>query len=152
MILKNDVLASKGSLQGIYGVYQTTNGRTSWKSASKAIWYIPDYDDWAIGDLEDIGTKTREIKSNGDQSNRSPSEVPNNKWHYYKNGWKNVDGEIIVKCVNDKGKITHREFWLGNDKSIMYFQILNIMCKNVKKTSRNSKKIFCTLSFFAKSS
>ena len=97
MILKNDVLASKGSLQGIYGVYQTTNGRTSWKSTSKAIWYIPYFDDWAIGDLSNIGTTTREIISNGDQGDRSPSDVPNDEW--------NEDGDIIVQCVNDKGKI-----------------------------------------------
>ena len=95
VILKNDVLASKGSLQGIYGVYQTINGRTSWKSGSNSIWYIPDYDDWLIGDLEGIGTKTREIKSNGDQGDRSPSDVPNNEW--------NKDGDIIVRCL-DKGK------------------------------------------------
>ena len=95
MILKNDVLASKGSLQGIYGVYQTSNGRTSWKSASKAIWFQYGY--WFIGELKDIGTWNREIKSNGDQGDRSPSDVPNGKW--------NKDGDIIVQCVNDKGKI-----------------------------------------------
>ena len=94
MILKNNVLASKGSLQGIYGVYQTTNGRTSWKSASKAIWYKYSY--WAIGELEDIGKWNRGIKSNGDQGDRSPSDVPNDEW--------NKDGDIIVQCVNDKGK------------------------------------------------
>ena len=97
MTLKNEVLASKGSLQGIYAVHQETNGRTSWKSASKAIWYIPDYDDWAIGELEDIGTKTREINSDGYQGDRSPSDVPNNEW--------SKDGDIIVQCVNNKGKI-----------------------------------------------
>ena len=97
MILKNDVLASKGSLQGIYGVYQTTNGRTSWKSGSKAIWYYPRHKEWVIGKLEDIGTWIREIKSNGDQGDRSPSDVPNDEW--------NEDGDIIVQCVNDKGKI-----------------------------------------------
>ena len=95
MILKNDVLASKGSLQGIYGVYQTTNGRTSWKSASKAIWSKSSY--WAIGKLEDIGSWNEEIKSNHDQGDRSPSDVPNDEW--------NKDGDIIVQCVNDKGKI-----------------------------------------------
>ena len=97
VILKNDVLASKGSLQGIYGVYQTTNGRTSWKSTSKAIWFVPDWDDWAIGHLSNIGTRTYEIRSYGDQDERSPSDVPNNEW--------NKDGDIIVQCVNDKGKI-----------------------------------------------
>ena len=99
MILKNDVLASKGSLQGIYGVYQTTNGRTSWKSASKAIWFAPDWNDWAIGELKNIGTKNEEIKSNGDQGDRSPSDVPNNEWN------DNENGDIIVQCVNDKGKM-----------------------------------------------
>ena len=99
MILKNDVLASKGSLQGIYGVYQTTNGRTSWKSASRAIWFVPHWNDWAIGELKDIGTKTEGIKSNGDQGDRSPSDVPNEEW--------NKDGDIIIQCVNDKGKILH---------------------------------------------
>ena len=97
MVLKNDVLASKDSLQGIYGVYQTTNGRTSWKSASKAIWFVPHWNDWVIGDLSNIGTGIRELKSEGDQGDRSPSDVPNNEW--------NEDGDIIVQCVNDKGKI-----------------------------------------------
>ena len=99
MILKNDILARKGSLQGIYGVYQTTNGRTSWKSGSKAIWYYTYHTrtDWFIGDLEDIGNRTGEIYSNGDQGDRSPSDVPNDEW--------NEDGDIIVQCVNDKGKI-----------------------------------------------
>ena len=99
MILKNDVLASKGSLQGIYGVYQTTNGRTSWKSGSKAIWswYFLDIKCLGIGELKDIGTWISEIESNGDQGDRSPSDVPNDEW--------NKDGDIIVQCVNDKGKI-----------------------------------------------
>ena len=101
MILKNNVLSNEGSLQGIYGVYQTTNGRTSWKSGSKAIWNIPDYDDWAIGDLSNIGTKTYEIVSYGGQGDRSPSDVPNRKW--------NKDGDIIVQCVNNKGKILLRD-------------------------------------------
>ena len=97
MILKNDVLVSKGSLQGIYGVYQTTNGRTSWKSGSKAIWFRPSWNGWVIGELEDIGTRTYEIDSRINQGDRSPSDVPNDEW--------NEDGDIIVQCVNDKGKI-----------------------------------------------
>ena len=97
VILKNDVLSGKGSLQGIYGVYQTTNGRTSWKSGSKAIWYYPGLKEWFIGELEDIGTTTREISAYDDQGDRSPSDVPNDEW--------NEDGDIIVQCVNDKGKI-----------------------------------------------
>ena len=54
----------------------------------------------------------------------------------------------ILKIFFNVLPIAHREFWLRNDKSIIYFQIFNIMCKNVRKTCRNSKKKFCTLSFF----
>ena len=42
----------------------------------------------------------------------------------------------------------HREFWFRNDKSIIYFQILDIMCKHVRQTCRYLKNFFCTLSFF----
>ena len=78
-------------------MHQETNGRTSWKSASKAIWYYPDDEDWHIGDLKDIGNGTYEIYSYGDSTDKSPSDVPNGKWNYGDN--------IIVQCKNDKGKI-----------------------------------------------
>ena len=96
MTLKNDALASKGSFQGIYAVHQETNGRTSWKSASKAIWYYPGYDDWFIGDLKDIGTESYEVRSLGDYTDKSPSDVPNGGW--------NFSDDIIVQCKNEKGK------------------------------------------------
>ena len=107
MILKNDVLASKGSLQGIYGVYQTTNGRTSWKSGSKAIWFVPRWNDWAIGDLKNFGAKTWEIKTDDVNRDDSPSDIPNYKWMYYDNiEWikPGISGDIQIKCVDfDKG-------------------------------------------------
>ena len=60
---------------------------------------IPDWKQWLIGELNDIGTWNREISSNHNQGDRSPSDVPNEEWN-------NGGGDIIVQCVNDKGKIT----------------------------------------------
>ena len=37
------------------------NGQTSWISDSHAIWYIPNWKQWAIGSLDDIGTTSRGI-------------------------------------------------------------------------------------------
>ena len=105
VILKNDVLASKGSLQGIYALKQIINGKTSWKSASKAIWYDDVEQNWHIGNLENIGTSTREIFSNGDQSGKSPSDVPLNNWYHQLYGRKEGDGDIIVQCKKNNGKI-----------------------------------------------
>ena len=96
IILKNDALANKGSFQGIYAAHQETNGRTSWKSASKAIWYYPLVREWFIGELKDIGNKTYEIRSYVDSTDKSPSDVPNGKW--------NRSDDIIVQCKNQKGK------------------------------------------------
>ena len=97
VILKNDALDNKGSLHGIYAVHQETNGRTSWKSSSKAIWYYPDWKDWLIGDLKYIGNRNYEIRSYGDYTDKSPSDVPNGEW--------NESDNITVQCKNDKGKI-----------------------------------------------
>ena len=97
VILTNDTLDSKGSLQGIYAEHQETNGRTSWKSASKAIWYYPNWKEWFIGDFKDIGTATYEIRSYGDYTDKSPSDVPYGEW--------NGSYDITVQCKNDTGKI-----------------------------------------------
>ena len=112
VILKNDVLASKGSLQGIYALQQIINGKTSWKSASKAIWYYPDWKDWLIGDLKDIGNKTYEIRSYGDYTDKSPSDVANGEW--------NRSDDIIVQCKNAKGKISSHNFTIIY---ILYLQL-----------------------------
>ena len=82
VITKKD---GQDKFQGIYGVFQTLNGRPSWKSASKAIWYIQEFNDWAIGELNDIGTWTRDIASFGDQGDKSPFQIPNTRWEYVAN-------------------------------------------------------------------
>ena len=103
MISKYDVPPGNGSLQGIYGIHQTSNGRTSWKSATKAIWFVQDWNDWLIGNMNDIGTKTNQIRSRGNQDVRSPADMPNGDWTYGERI--GVDGDIIIQCKNDKGKI-----------------------------------------------
>ena len=78
--MKNDVLDFQESRQGIYTAYHTINGKTSWKSDVNAIWYVQAFNDWAIGNIEDIGTTIREITSHGDHGDKGPFEVPNDKW------------------------------------------------------------------------
>ena len=46
---------------------------------------------------------------------------------------------------------SHCEFCLRNDKGIICFQIMVILCKNVRKTCRNSKKKFLYIVLFCKS-
>ena len=55
MILKNDILASKGEFQGIYRLDKTLNGKAIWKSNSNAIWFNL-YGVWMITAIRNIET------------------------------------------------------------------------------------------------
>jgi len=82
VIMKNDAHES-----GIYEKHQYINGKTSWISKTNAIWYVPNYNSWAIGNLKDIGSTTREIASRSNTANqKSPYDVSNDDWFYVANG------------------------------------------------------------------
>ena len=119
VILKNKVVEKQGSRQGLYRVYKTVNGKASWKSISQAIWYYPSLKLWAIVDLIDIGTGTYAIRTIGDQGDKSPFDVPNGKWQYYDDEWKNAEsGDVSIECWNpDKGTVTLHMF-----HAFMYLQ------------------------------
>ena len=61
VILQNEVLSKHEWLEGSYQLDQIVNGRSSWISVSSAIWFIPEYNNWAIGNLGKIGTNWRSI-------------------------------------------------------------------------------------------
>ena len=97
MIVKNDVLSKGRFWQGIYKKHNKVyNGKPSWKRRSKAIWYVPKYDSWAIGHLKDIGTDLRKIAALDNTGRNSPHQVPNDKWAYWNREWKKLD--IVINC------------------------------------------------------
>ena len=102
--LKNDVLRKHNDYQGTFEKYQIVNGRRSWKTATSAIWFIPEFNNWAIGDLENIGTKTRVIASKTDFGDRM--DDPSNKWDYWSTKdeeWQTIQsGDIIIRCNSGK--------------------------------------------------
>merc|ERR1712012_387401 len=99
--LKNDVLSKQGNSQGNYEKHQIVNGRRSWKTATKAIWFIPEYNTWAIGNLESIGTKYRGIRSKADFGDKI--DDPSNGWDYYSGTeWHTIpSSDIIINCSPD---------------------------------------------------
>ena len=104
--LKNDAFTKHNGIQGVYHYFGVINGKSSWilPSTEKAIWYLPQLptSDWGIGNYADIGTKTRQITSSGDQSDRGPADVPLGEWWYYNEKnyeWIHGGDDIIVKCA-----------------------------------------------------
>ena len=90
----------QSNIEGLYINSSWVNGKPTWvSSSSKAIWYIQEYDEWAIGNLENIGTSYLYIYSEK-VTYECPFDVPTEMWWYYSNGiWKNAVGnEVMVKC------------------------------------------------------
>ena len=63
-----------------------------------AIWYVPQFKEWAIGSISKIGTNWRGISSNGQSEWDCPHLVPNENWDYYdqNDGWITAVGERVV--------------------------------------------------------
>ena len=94
------------SYQGTYKKSASVNGKPSWKSQTKAIWYNQgrsiDYK-WIIGNQNDIGTLWGFI-----YTNRLSSWSQHGVWH---NGkiWKRLDQEannFRIECLEGKGNIS----------------------------------------------
>ena len=47
----------QGSRQEVYVFTGSVNGKLCWKSSNHAIWYVPAYNEWAIGKKSRVGTK-----------------------------------------------------------------------------------------------
>ena len=80
-----------------------------------AIWYIPQFKEWAIGSAWEIGTNWRRISSNGQSEWDCPHLVPNGTWDYYPtypwnapdpNNWVAANsGDILVECTIGKERL-----------------------------------------------
>ena len=90
--LKNDLLAALGSIQGTYELSLPVNGKQSWISTSKAIWYSSDYNAWLIGELVKLGSNYASVAVVGEYG--EVDEISND--------WMYVDGSNwIIANAND---------------------------------------------------
>ena len=96
VILKNNALALHILKPGTYNLSSTINGKPSWTSESQAIWFIPQWNQWAIGPIDSLGTTRTGILSN--HYGKDPQHV--GSWDYYdmETGW--LSGDIIVGCIS----------------------------------------------------
>ena len=100
--LTNGALTHQDEKQGTYEESVTVNGKTSWISTvnNTAIWYVPQFKEWAIGSALQIGTNWRGISSTGASEWDCPHLVPNSSWGYFNDaGWVTANfGDISVQC------------------------------------------------------
>ena len=97
--LKNKILEFQGNCQGTYQLSDLVNGKPSWisKKNNKAIWYLPNYRDWFIGSIKNIGTNFCTMYAAYDNEKLlTPFSIPGNKWRYLK-----TKGKWIRAGIND---------------------------------------------------
>ena len=101
--------------QGIYSSSKgkEKNGRKYWeqKDGNQAIWYSEYYNDWLIGNIDQLGTIYSDVSSWTDLSTPCPYNEKNNKWKYKINyTWiETIDGAIKFKCI-DEGMLSKLHF------------------------------------------
>jgi hypothetical protein len=107
LILKNEAFEEQGSRQGIYQVSDFVNEKPSWISnkSGQAIWYVQEYNEWGIGDLEDVGTTTRALTTIDDQGYLFPFNITSDKWNYWDGQLWRVGAvdDITIKCTGNGG-------------------------------------------------
>ena len=90
--------AASRSPPGEYEISGTINGRPSWISNDQAIWWLPQYSEWAIG--TELGSDIRGVT--GVSSDNNDFAWPNDHkytWKYW-NGtaWTPAANDIKVQC------------------------------------------------------
>ena len=110
--MKNDALKLQSYLSGTYLLSNPVNGKSSWllynpkKGYEYAIWYVPEYNDWAIGPLGNKGTNIRALTSFGGQGSQDLLYVPKDKWNVWNNqaqSWVLVGADDIeIQCKGKK--------------------------------------------------
>ena len=79
----------------------SVNGKPSWTSQSKAIWYIQNRNTWMIGDLKNIGEPLGFIYTTGFLLGANE----NAKWNsFIEKKWKKLDkNDFSIECIARKG-------------------------------------------------
>ena len=115
VLLENGVKDKQGHYEGVYTFQGYINERDSWIDAEgeNAIWYIPDWKDWAIGEVDRMGTKYRHMRTTNDLE----AICPNNEGYvlswdyrdsnsYFVNTWISTN-DVYIKCANENDFCTY---------------------------------------------
>ena len=101
--LSNVALKLQKRQQGTYVLSETVNQKPSWMSKDNktAMWFIPDYQNWAIGRVKNIGSDKRGLASHGNHGNLEPYNVPSDQWDYYHRGsWRKASAsDVRIDCT-----------------------------------------------------
>ena len=119
--MSGNVLSSQSTRAGDYQESAIVNGHPSWSNANNAIWFVVDYDEWAVGGIEHLGTNFRTLAANSQGGSVCPFDIDSTNWYFWNGGWTSAGaGEISVICSQDKGKNNNINIYSGRGHLSMY--------------------------------
>ena len=99
--LKNVANELQGPRKGAYKIADTINGKPSWILNDQAIWWVPEFSEWAIGNLDWLESVTRGLT--GVPSDKNDFGWPYDQkytWKYWTGSGFTTPGanDIKVQC------------------------------------------------------
>ena len=95
--LKRDALVFQGRYAGEYEVSSKVDGKPSFKSGERAIWYNAENDGWIVGILANLGKFTGDIWTKDEFEGLTDGR---NVWKYQNQGWKDAGpNDVDVQCI-----------------------------------------------------
>ena len=95
----------QASLGGTYFLQEDkTNNKPFWvhQSGGKAIWWDNDFDNWKIGQFEDLGSSKASFY--GPSNNDNPPNQIINGWQFANNGWHDTNDVHFEDWTFKQGK------------------------------------------------
>ena len=106
IVLGSDVKNIQVEYEGLYSYNGTINGRDYWVKfeGGSAIWYIPDFKDWAIGEEMDLGSKTCSAQTSSDLESTCPKNAKND-WNYLDDDKWMSTNDVQLNCIGNHTKL-----------------------------------------------
>ena len=102
--MSGNVLTSQSTRAGDYQESAIVNGHPSWINANHAIWFVDDFDEWAVGGIEYLGTNFRSLAAESQGGSVCPFDIDSTNWYFWNGEWTSAGaGEISIICSQDKG-------------------------------------------------
>ena len=100
--LKRDALVFQGRHAGEYELSSKVDGKPSFKSGERAIWYNAENDGWIVGILANLGKFTGDIWTKDEFEGLTDGR---NVWKYQNQGWKDAGpNDVDVQCIHIQGE------------------------------------------------
>ena len=97
--LRNDLLNVYESLQGIYALSFTMDGRSSWVSDDTAVWFNSQHGVWIFGFLGSIGTISHYMYSDPAEFAKDPQDIAGwQYWDHTDSQYKIGSDDITIQC------------------------------------------------------